>query len=149
MNRLLEWRNDVETRRASLNDTEIPLDEHACWLAAQLASPDVALYIIEAGPDCVPCGQVRLNRLPGGGALVSIGLAGNRRRQGLGTAALRAVQERGRPAWATPLYAVIRLDNVTSRRAFEAAGFRGPSDAGDRVGPAQPGTGIWVVESGA
>lgn len=146
MRRLWEWRNDPDTRRGSLNSEEIPLEHHIRWLGAQLESADVALYIIEAAPDLVPCGQVRLNRLPRGGALVSIGLAKEWRGRGVGPAALRAIRQPGwRPTWARPMYAVIRLENAQSQRAFEAAGFKGPASRGvDSVGDLESGTGVWV-----
>jgi RimJ/RimL family protein N-acetyltransferase len=148
MERLLQWRNDPETRKASIGQAPIPPDEHARWFAAQLAAPDVALYIIESGNDAHPCGQVRLNRLRDGGALVSIGLDSSCRGRGIGAAALRAVQApECRPHWAATLYAVIRLDNPASRRAFEAAGFRGPSATADAVGALEPGTGVWTTEN--
>ncbi len=144
--RLWQWRNDPETRQASLDGQEIPFERHLEWLEAQLRSADVALYIIE-GADRRPCGQVRLNRQQQGGALVSIGLAREARGQGLGVAALREILLAAhRPDWATPLYAVIRDANAASRRAFEAAGFTGPSaEAAAAVGPLEQGTGVWIA----
>jgi L-amino acid N-acyltransferase YncA len=78
---------------------------------------------------------------------VSIGLAKDARGQGLGTSALKAIQGEGtRPSWATALYAVIRQENAASRRAFEEAGFAGPSAAAAALLGGGDGTGVWVLE---
>lgn len=147
--RLLAWRNDPVTRQASLDRREVPPAQHVAWLERTLASDAVVLYIVEE-PTLGPCGQVRLNRLKRGGALVSIGLAAEARGRGLGAAALRAVRSDAyRPAWATALYAVIRDDNDASRRAFEAAGFAGPSAEGAAaLDETEQGTGVWIANTG-
>ena len=143
--RLLQWRNDPDTRHHSLTQGEISYDRHVAWLSAQLGSDDVALFIIEDAGQ--PCGQIRLNRLPGGGALISIGLAREARGRGLGSASLRALLSANvRPPWAAPIYAVIKVGNTASRRAFEAAGYRGPSEEGAvATATTQADAAVWVV----
>jgi len=145
--RLWIWRNDPETRLASLDGEEIPYDDHIQWFEGQLRSADAALFIIEGGPEPIPCGQIRLSRLACCGAVISIGLARESRGRGLGVAALKEIQRwPERPPWANPIYAVIRLENDRSRRVFEAVGFVGPSEEGATlVGGVGKGVGVWVL----
>jgi RimJ/RimL family protein N-acetyltransferase len=146
--RLWQWRNEPTTRQASLNTAEVSLEDHLRWLAGQLDSPDVALFIVEEATHGAPCGQVRLDRVAGGDAVVSLSIASEWRGRGLGVAALRALLEpSNRPFWARRLLAVIRLSNEASRRAFERAGFVGPHPAAIGALAAVPAdAGVWVSE---
>lgn len=45
--RLLNWRNDIETRHNSLQKHIIEADNHLAWLKQKLADPLCRLYIIE------------------------------------------------------------------------------------------------------
>lgn len=129
--RLLEWRNDEETRRNSRSRDPVAEDEHRAWLAAVLADPDRHLLIVELGG--APQGQVRFDRVEEGRYEISVSLAEGARGRGLGTEAI----EHGL-AWlgerveaAVVVVAEVREENTASERAFAAAGFErtgGPSD---------------------
>lgn len=125
---LWRWRNDPETRRASFNQAEVPLEDHTRWFDESLARPDRRIYIVLA--DGADAGMVRLD-LTGGEATVNVNLAPERRGQGIGTRALRALcREAFEPLGLERLAAWVKADNVAARRAFERAGFR-PTGGGD------------------
>ena len=58
--RLLDWRNDAETRRQSKTDGVVALSDHETWLARVLESVDIRLRIAEIAGDAV--GSVRADR---------------------------------------------------------------------------------------
>ncbi|GAA1531594.1 GNAT family N-acetyltransferase [Nocardioides humi] len=132
--RLLTWRNEPATRAASLSTDEIDLPTHRAWLAARLRDPDCRLLIVEH--DDEPVGQVRLDRggADGATAEVSIGLAAAARGRGVGTRALRLLEEPAR-AWpeVRALTARVRTGNAASVRAFLAAGYHERDRADDVV----------------
>src|SRR5207245_4537328 len=67
-------------------------DDHHQWFARKLADPTCALLVVEEAGR--PVGQVRLDRIHGELAEISIGLAPDARGRGLGRDALRlAVSE--------------------------------------------------------
>jgi spore coat polysaccharide biosynthesis protein SpsF (cytidylyltransferase family)/RimJ/RimL family protein N-acetyltransferase len=119
---LWRWRSDPQTRRASLNEADIPLDHHRRWLDESLACPDRRIDIVLV--DGADAGMVRLD-LQGARAVVSINVAPEWRGRGVGPAALCAVARRAldEPEPAV-LVAKIKRENLASRRAFARAGFR-------------------------
>ena len=60
---LLEWRNDIETRRASHNTNEVQRIDHIVWLSKTLANPDRKLYVAEENGN--PIGTVRADYADG------------------------------------------------------------------------------------
>lgn len=118
---LWRWRNDPETRRASFNQTEIPLEDHSRWFEKSLARHDCRIYIVQA--DGADAGMVRLD-LSGEEATVNIAVAPEWRGRGVGTEALRAIRREafGRLGLRR-LIAQVKGDNPASRAAFERAGF--------------------------
>lgn len=120
--RLWRWRNDPETRRASLSDGEIPRADHERWLADTLGRADRRLYVALAGDAEV--GTARLD-LAGADAVVNVTVAPEWRGRGVATALLRALVDEafGDPAVAR-LVARVKASNPASRTAFERAGFR-------------------------
>src|SRR6266542_4642209 len=119
--RLLEWRNEPTTRAVSLTPEQVSAEDHRAWLASKLADSRCALFIILADE---PIGQVRLDRLDGELAEVSIGLAPEARGRGVGREALRlAAAEAGDRLGVKVLTARIRVENEPSLRSFAAAGF--------------------------
>ena len=119
--RVWHWRNDPETRRASLDSAPIPLATHEAWFRESLARRDRRLYIVlEGGQEG---GVIRLD-IRDGEAEVSIHLAPERRGRGLGAAALRvAATEAFSSIGLERLVAVVKADNHASRKAFLAAAF--------------------------
>ena len=119
--RVWQWRNDPETRRASLDSAPIPLATHEAWFRESLGRHDRRLYIVlEDGQES---GVIRLD-IRDGEAEVSIHLAPGRRGRGLGTAALRAAATEAFSSLGLErLVAIVKADNHASRKAFLAAAF--------------------------
>lgn len=57
--RLLQWRNDSETRRFSLNPGYVTRQQHLHWLQNSLSDPQRRLYIAEY--DGKPVGTARID----------------------------------------------------------------------------------------
>jgi RimJ/RimL family protein N-acetyltransferase len=127
--RLLEWRNDAETRAASRSSDPVDPGEHARWLAATLADAGRVLLIVEA--EGAPAGTLRFD-VAGAAAEISVTVAPERRGGGVAAQAIREGSELVLAAWPRleRIDAVIRQDNPASIAAFERAGFRqtGPAD---------------------
>jgi len=117
---LFAWRNDPITQRASKNSAPIGRETHAAWFAAALASPDHNIHIGYHGPNKI--GSIRFDRIGDGQNtfLVSVMIAPEHRGRGFGKALLRAGIE---TMPASLLNAEIAIDNVPSRKIFEACGF--------------------------
>ncbi len=119
------WQTMPETRRYFREPRPPSAAEHAAWFGDSLARADRMLNIIEL--DGKAAGVLRLDRLAapcsaaGGDFSISIlvdpALAG----RGIAKAALRATR---RLMAGQRLVADVMDDNVASRRAFEASGFR-------------------------
>ena len=119
---LLAWANDPATRAASFGREPVARPDHVRWLAAVLRDRARRLWIAEEAG--VPVGQLRVDRLPDGVGVVSIGLAPSARGRGLGHEVLGL----GLAAAAAELgirraRAVVMEANAPSRRLFEGAGF--------------------------
>jgi RimJ/RimL family protein N-acetyltransferase len=114
---LFQWRNDPQTRAASLDSEPVAWEDHVGWLDRVLADPARALYV--ADDDRGALGTVRLDA-GDGAAVVSITIAPDRRGEGLATPLVAAACERA----GGPVVAIIKPTNTPSIRAFEQAGFR-------------------------
>ncbi len=124
--RIWEWRNDPETRQVSFDAARIPLETHEAWFRASLVRADRKLYVILA--EGRECGSARLD-FAGGEAEVSIHLAPEYRRRGVGPAALERLAETafGELELAR-LVARVKAGNAASLAAFERAGFTRVAD---------------------
>jgi RimJ/RimL family protein N-acetyltransferase len=121
--RLLQWRNDPDTRRWYLQRARVPRRDHEGWLALKLADRGCRIYIVEERG--TPVGQLRIERAGRGAAEVSLSVDGAARGRGIGTAMLeRAATAARREFRATRLLAHVRPENVASAIAFLKAGFR-------------------------
>ena len=122
------WRNDEETRRASFDGSPIPYEIHQHWFLESLGNERRKIYIVVAETE--PSGVVRLD-ITRRRATVSIHLAPERRGQGIGPAALRALAglASGELELAV-LLASVKPDNYASLAAFRRAGF-----TASRTGP--------------
>lgn len=123
--RLLDWRNDPETRAMSRSTAPVDPVTHARWLAAVLRDPDRVLVIGE-DPGGWHLGMVRfdLARLEHGlVAEASLNLAPEARGRGIAAPLLRDAERWLRPP-PDRLVARVRPDNPASLRAFERAGYR-------------------------
>ena len=128
---LFEWRNDLDTRQASVSTQSLQWSEHLQWLVAALADASRHIYIVE--DDTVGAersiGVCRFDvegGHAGAAAEVSINLNPAVRGQGLAGPVLDAAIQRFRSdtPGAAELRATIRPTNVASTRVFLAAGFR-------------------------
>jgi RimJ/RimL family protein N-acetyltransferase len=131
---LFLWRNDPATRAASLSTAEVTHAEHERWFRASLADPLRRLFLLlldAPSPDAVAVCRFDLVEAT---AEVSINL--NPRYRGLGLSgavlagAIAAFRAEGRPD--VMLTATIRVDNESSIRLFERAGFR-PAESANGV----------------
>ncbi|GAA2004038.1 hypothetical protein GCM10009739_13520 [Microbacterium ulmi] len=130
---LLAWRNDPETRAASIDTGPVPLATHEAWFTRVLADPHRVLYIglDEAGTSI---GMVRFDRGDDGAAEVSINVAPAQRGRRLGRALLLAAisSYRGEAGNGT-LYASVRTGNAASLRLFRRVGFSTAGGSSDVI----------------
>jgi RimJ/RimL family protein N-acetyltransferase len=121
--RLLQWRNDPETRRWYLQRARVPRRDHEGWLSLKLADRACRIYIVEERG--TPVGQLRIERTAPGAAEVSLSVDAAARGRGIGSAMLtRAAAAARRELRAKKLLAHVRPENVPSAVAFLKAGFR-------------------------
>ena len=114
--RLLSWRNDGATRRASRNTELVAPADHLDWLARVLSHAGHRLYLAEE--DGSPVATVRAHRREAGWEL-SWTVAPEARGRGVAKAAVAALAQR----IADPLYAEVKPDNPASARVAEFAGL--------------------------
>ena len=112
---LFVWRNDPETRAASLTTEPLDWDAHLAWLGEVLENSDRRLWVAEEGG---PVGQVRLDR-HGDVEIISVSVAPSARGRGLAARIIAAACAQARGT----VVARVRPDNDRSLRAFAAAGF--------------------------
>lgn len=114
---------DLQTQpgaRRYMRDPAAPeWERHQAWFARRVASPEGAFLILEAGER--PVGMVRCDPVAPSREEISILIGETARGRGLGSAFLSLLRQR-RPG--VTFVAEIHPDNVASRRAFLAAGFR-------------------------
>ena len=121
--RLLAWRNDPQTRAMSISGEEVTPEQHRAFLAASLDSSERLLFIAES--EGRPVGTLRLDRRPGATLEVSLTVAPEERRKGYSASLLRAADAEAARLGALRLSAMLRPANTASRKAFDAAGYRG------------------------
>lgn len=115
------WRNDPDTRRASFDSAPIPWAAHEAWFRRSLEQEDRQLWVVLA--EGAACGMARLDT-SGREAEVSINLAPEWRRRGVGPAALLALADVAfRIRGIERLVASVKPDNQASLSAFRKAGF--------------------------
>jgi RimJ/RimL family protein N-acetyltransferase len=126
---LLEWRNEPETRRQSLQPAPVSPEDHARWFADRLGRPaDCSIYIAEL--DGTPLGQARVELTGVGQGEISVAVAAGFRGRGLGRSLIaRATERAAAELGAHSVTAVVKSENVASLRAFEAAGYGTPVTA--------------------
>ncbi len=122
--RLLLWRNDPETRQASLNQHIISTSEHFKWLSESLHNPFRKLLIAEKNG--IPVGTFRIDEKPHS-LYLSWTIAPEWRRRGLGKEMIETVKIDKHK----PLKAAIRKTNIPS---IKLALHLGLSVAGEENG---------------
>lgn len=130
--RLLEWRNDAQTRAMAITQDPVPAADHRRWLDARLGDADTLLTIAEH--DGEPVGTVRLDRHGPAEAELSITIAPAARGRGLARRTIELGVEQARREWGVDcVTARIRPENAASLRAFAAAGFETAGEEGGLV----------------
>lgn len=112
---LFEWRNDYETRSASINTDEVPWPDHIAWLTRSLQSRERKIYIAEQ--DGAPVGTIRLDTSDDGVEL-SWTVAPRARGRGMAKEMIRRAI-----GIAGPCKAAIKAENIASQKAAASAGF--------------------------
>lgn len=113
---LLNWRNDPETRGASINTDEVPFDAHVAWLARSLKMESRRIYIAELNGWAV--GTVRTDFV-GGAAELSWTVSPAFRGYGIGSAMVAQFAAQAD----TELVAHVKVENKRSQRVAVRAGF--------------------------
>jgi predicted dehydrogenase/L-amino acid N-acyltransferase YncA len=120
--RILEWRNDADTRRWSRTEQEVSAEEHTRWLARTLDDPGCTIWIGESDGSAI--GQIRATRDEAGSAELHVTVAPEARGRGLGTVLI--LEAAGRvlndPS-VSRVVAHVNPGNQGSLRAFTRAGF--------------------------
>ena len=114
---LLNWRNNLQTRKASRNEKIILRSEHIKWLQNVLCDPSRLLLIAEYNGKAV--GTVRLDRT-NNYAEISWTIAPDARGRGFGKEIVKAVAQKHKG----PLCAHIRSGNAASARIAMHAGMK-------------------------
>lgn len=119
---LWHWRNDSLTRAMSRHQGMVPFDDHLSWLRASVDRPDRHLLVGTAGG--VEVGTVRWDLESGAEWEVSITLAPEARGRGVAPGLLRAGEIwLSRTTVVDAYLAVVRTDNLASRRLFLHGGY--------------------------
>ena len=130
--RLWRWRNHPSTRAMMRHTHRIGVWEHVRWFRAATRDADHRVMVAVAKETAV--GSVRLESVSLAG-LVDIDVIVAPRHRGAGHAAIMiaCVVDLAGQCGARGCRAVIRLDNLPSRRAFTRAGFTTKDAVGDWV----------------
>ncbi|MEE9209826.1 MAG: GNAT family N-acetyltransferase [Kiloniellales bacterium] len=120
---MLRWQREPWTRRYARNPAAPTAEEHQRWLADRLADPGCLFNLILHGDE--PAGVLRLDRIdsdqdPDNTYEVSILVAPDRHRLGIGKAALHLVRQLLPEA---ELRAEVLPGNVASDTLFRSAGY--------------------------
>lgn len=119
---LLRWRNQASARRHFFNSREVARLEHDRWFKKKLSDPSTLLYVIESAKG-QGLGQLRLDRLKGGRAEISISVDSRARGKGVGLQALCAAASLAKRKGLRRLVAHIKPGNPASLAAFLKGGF--------------------------
>ena len=114
---LLDWRNDIETRKASRNTAEISKEEHIAWLTNILNNPQRKLFVAEENG--TPVGTVRADYSEGMWEL-SWTTAPNARGKGVAKGMVSLLSKQ----ISDPIRAEIKSGNIESLRVAEHAGMK-------------------------
>lgn len=114
---LLQWRNDEETRKASLSEAPVALNEHLQWLDRVLKDQSRKLFIVEQNGN--PIGTVRADWLNGKWKM-SWTVSPSSRGKGLAALMVGQVIEE----LAAPVCAEVKENNLASCRVAERLGMR-------------------------
>ena len=120
---IFEWRNSEPARLASFNTSVISKSDHEAWFKRVLKARDRKIYMGVLGKQSI--GMVRFDINSQGEAMVSILLSPEFMGKGLGWMLLNRAIEAFKiecPEVDT-LRALVKKENIASKRTFEKAGF--------------------------
>ena len=116
------WRNDETTRQNSVQTDIIPWDRHQAWYDSVLADPKRKIFIALTEGD--PVGMIRFDGEDNDVFAINILVAPASRGAGFGSAILCAgCQSVYEFSPGAKLRALVRAENIASRRIFESNGF--------------------------
>ena len=119
---LFDWRNDPYTRQMSLNTDPVPRDVHESWFANRREDTNCSLYIGEVDGEKI--GVVRFDYDPSRRrAEISINLNPLFRGKKMAYPFLLESIQAFRGKRSCPIFALVRIENIASRKVFEASGF--------------------------
>lgn len=122
---LYRWANDPDVRANALSREPIDWDTHTKWFNRMFNSSTTLIRIVEASG--VPVGQLRLD-FNDDVSTVTYSVDRHFRGRGIGTAAARMAVAEAMALGNTRILAVVKASNASSRRVFDAAGFKFSSD---------------------
>ncbi len=125
--RVWEWRAAADPA-ARVQGGPTTFAQHDAWFCDALEDPDRLLRILTSGE--LPCGYLRLDRISGDCARVSVCLAPDVQGYGFGRQLLVEADRVARANGFAMLSAEVHPDNIPSRRAFEGAGYLPTETAG-------------------
>lgn len=123
-NLIFEWRNYPEIVALSASKLPVTWEEHLVWFSDFLADSERMLLIIQN--DSRPVGQARFDKVANDTLMMGIYLIPSMVGQGRGKRLIESACSCARAKWPNSNYikAEIRKENIRSRRAFAAAGFK-------------------------
>ena len=120
---LLNWRNELETRKASFNTEKIDQKDHERWFNNSIKNKKRNIFII-CDKNCNKLGQIRFDR-GNDTAEVDISLNPKYRNLGVGSLALSKGANRYINNFnINILVARVKSNNIASVKALQKAGFK-------------------------
>lgn len=120
---LWQWANDQTVRENSFSSRLISWEEHLSWFTSKINDDECVFYMVENDRG-VPIAQVRFETTGSDDAIISVSIAREHRGKGYGNVIIRhASQKLLRTTNIKVVHAYIKLNNVSSLKAFERAGY--------------------------
>ena len=120
---ILRWRNDLSSRKFSINNNLINIDDHKKWYKKHLDSDNN--YLLICHNNLGKIGFVKYEKYKNNKLYVSLNLNPKFRNKGFGSKILIKSQNLKRiKETKLLLYARIRLNNFASIKAFKKAGYK-------------------------
>lgn len=118
-----EWANDPITRQHSFNSEPILFDQHSKWFDSKIKDKSAHYFVCEV--DSRSAGLIRFDfDLVEDAFIVGITIDKNFRGRKLATPFLMKACKKLLGLFDKQIIAYIKMDNITSKKAFEKAGFK-------------------------
>ena len=129
---MLNWRNDPAIWNNFFDSRRISLAEHARWYKKRLRDKDTAMYIARYGSERV--GVIRFEKKRNA-VSVSVNVAPHLIGKGFGSEIIRLGTERyyAETKETAPVIAEIKMENISSQKAFQKAGYKKKASNGKTV----------------